>query len=413
MAEKKNKAAHFLHIKRHTEGTSNEISVSVLDARKKAVDSEENKEKKSHGFATTFSGVFSPSLTIKGGKTPSQAAAGADALPAAAEGIAGQKGALVDPEKEIAQRKQRRRSRRIFSGITGILLCTAVLGATSYFLATEYQKQHDHQTMLNEALGEIKQADKTIVAMDELISAPLDEENVGKIKEIQESLPAANALLDSAAATAHGAFEGMRDSADKEAADQALSSITARKVMIDEGSRIMQAMANVHQAALGASAAWEDILAADATARQAAAAISLTTTANAALSKEKTTSALDQFTAAKMKLSTAAKAYASADMHLLNEYLNKRIEAMNYALASDEAIMVQDKKTAETNNDAYNTADAQATALAQQFPTDPLQPLYTAYDTNTAASFSAYNEARRAAGAADSFLRDYLGTSDK
>ncbi|MEG0477439.1 MAG: hypothetical protein RR572_07230, partial [Raoultibacter sp.] len=114
-----------------------------------------------------------------------------------------------------------------------------------------------------------------------------------------------------------------------------------------------------------------------------------------------------------MKLSTAAKAYASADMHLLNEYLNKRIEAMNYALASDEAIMVQDKKTAETNNDAYNTADAQATALAQQFPTNPLQPLYTAYDTNTAASFTAYNEARRAVGAADSFLRDYLGTSDK
>ncbi|MEG0620205.1 MAG: hypothetical protein RR477_03620 [Raoultibacter sp.] len=413
MAEKKNKATHFLHIKRHTEGTSNEISVSVLDARKKAVDSEETKEKKSHGFATTFSGVFSPSLTMKGGKTPAQVAAGEDAPPAAARGVAGQNGAFADPEQEIAQRKQRRRARRMFSGLAGVLVCAVVLGVSFYFLATEYQKQQDHQAMLNEALGEIEQADKTIVAMDELINAPLDEENVGKIKEIQESLPAANALLDSAAATAHGAFEGMRDSADKEAADQALSSITARKVMIEEGARIMQAMVNVHQATLEVRGAWEDILAADVNARQAAAAISATTTANVALSKEKTTAALDQFTAAKVKLSTAAKTYASADMHLLNEYLNKRIEAMNYALASDEAIMVQDKKTAETNNDAYNTADAQATALAQQFPTDPLQPIYVAYDTNTAASFSAYNEARRTAGAADSFLRDYLGTSDK
>ncbi|MEG1253682.1 MAG: hypothetical protein RSD25_02020, partial [Raoultibacter sp.] len=260
---------------------------------------------------------------------------------------------------------------------------------------------------------EIEQADKTIVAMDELINAPLDEENVGKIKGIQESLASASALLDSAEATAHRAFDGMRDSADKEAADQALSSITARKVMIDEGSRIMQATINAHQAALEVSSAWEDILAADATARQAAAAVSLTTAANVALSKEKTTSALDQFTTAKTKLSTAAKAYASADMHLLNEYLNKRIEAMNYALVSDEAILVQDKKTADTNNEAYNKADAQATALAQQFPADPLQPIYAAYDTNTAASFASYNEARRAVGAADSFLRDYLGTSGK
>ncbi|MEG0476929.1 MAG: hypothetical protein RR572_04570 [Raoultibacter sp.] len=413
MAEKKNKAAHFLHIKRHTEGTSNEISVSVLDARKKAVDSEETKEKKPRGFATTFSGVFSPSLSIKGGKTPSQAAADENALPAAANGASGQGGAFVDPEQEIAQRKQRRRSRRIFSGVTGVLLCALVLGTSSYFLATEYQKQQNHQSMLNEALGEIEQADKTIVAMDELINAPLDEENVGKIKGIQESLASANALLDSAEATARRAFDGMRDSADKEAAGQALSSITARKVMIDEGSRIMQATVNAHQAALEVSSAWEDILAADASARQAAAAVSSTTTANVALSKEKTTSALDQFTTAKAKLSTAAKAYASADMRLLNEYLNKRIEAMNYALISDEAIMVQDKKTADTNNEAYNKADAQATALAQQFPADPLQPIYAAYDTNTAASFAAYNEARRAVGAADSFLRDYLGTSGK
>lgn len=44
MARKKNKLAEILHIKERTEGTSNEISFSVLDARSKQADSGRDKK---------------------------------------------------------------------------------------------------------------------------------------------------------------------------------------------------------------------------------------------------------------------------------------------------------------------------------------------------------------------------------
>ncbi|MEG0072052.1 MAG: hypothetical protein RR692_02535 [Raoultibacter sp.] len=413
MADKKNKAEHFLHIKRHTEGTSNEISVSVLDARKKAVDSEEGKERKTQS-AAVFSGVFTPSLMFKGGKkAASQGSDREGSVFSSSADSVGSGAVSVDPEQEIARRKARRRTRRIISGVVGFAVIALLAAATVSFLAVEYQRQQSHQMLLNEALADLSQADKTIVAMDAAINAILDEENVVKMQEIQGDLPAAAALLDTAYDTAQLASEGMRDSAEKEAAGQALASIKARKIMIDEGFRMLAAMLNARRAAESVSAAWDILLAADATAREASALVANTTAQNVELSKEKTKLALSQFNDAKAQLSLAAEAYASADLHLLNEYTNKRIEAMNYALASDEAIVLQDKKTAEANNESYNQADAQAVAIAKQLPGDPTRLIYDAYDTNTSASFATYNEARRVAGAADSFLRDYLGTSVK
>ncbi|MEG2211148.1 MAG: hypothetical protein RRX88_01565 [Raoultibacter sp.] len=412
MAFKKDKNAHFLHIKRYTEGTSNEISLSVLDSRNKAADSEEIKEGKP--VRARFAGVVSLFPVFKGGRTPapegSEAASDSAPVPEVSVNPAG---SVIDSDREIAHRKRQRRTHRILSGIAAFVLVAVVAGTATYFLAAEYQNQHDHQALLSESLVDITAADATIVAMDEAINAPVNEETVMKMQEIQGGLPSAVASLDRAGATAQKAFEGMRDSVDKEAAGQTVAAVAARTSLVEAGTALMQATINTHQAIGLVGAAWSEILSADALAHRAAALVSHTTTENARLSKDENNQALSQFTDAKLKLETAGISAASADLHLLIAYVDKRIKAMNYAIVSDDAIMVQDKKTAEVNNERSNQADIQAAQIAEQFPTDPLQPLYDAYDADTASSFSTYQEARRAAGAADSFLRGYLGTADK
>lgn len=412
MAFKKDKNAHFLHIKRYTEGTSNEISLSVLDSRNKAADSEEIKEGKP-GRAR-FAGVVSLFPVFKGGRTPApeRTEAECDSAPVL-ESSVHPAGSVIDSDQEIAQRKRHRRVHRILSGIAGFVLIAVVASATTYFLATEYQAQQDHQALLSESLTDITAADATIVAMDETINAPVNEETVMKMQEMQGDLPSAVASLDQADAAAQKAFEGMRNSVDKEAAGQALAAIAARRSLVEAGATLMQATINTHQAIGLVGAAWSEILSADALAHRAAALVSHTTIENARLSKEENNQALSQFTDAKLKLETVGTSAVHADLHLLISYVDKRIEAMNYAIASDAAIMVQDKKTAEAHNERYNQAGIQAAQIAEHFPADPTQPLYDAYDIDTASSFSAYQEARRAAGAADSFLRGYLGTAAK
>ena len=70
---------------------------------------------------------------------------------------------------------------------------------------------------------------------------------------------------------------------------------------------------------------------------------------------------------------------------------------------------MQDKQTAESFNEQYNAADAEAAARAAALPKGPTEALYDDYDNETAALFDEYNNARATASAADSFLRDYLG----
>ena len=91
-------------------------------------------------------------------------------------------------------------------------------------------------------------------------------------------------------------------------------------------------------------------------------------------------------------------------------YLNLKSQAAGEALASNAAILIQDKSTAESHNDAYNQADAEATTLAEKLPSDLTQLVVDSYATNQDALIKEYENARSDAATHDAFLREYLGT---
>ena len=193
----------------------------------------------------------------------------------------------------------------------------------------------------------------------------------------------------------------------------ASAAISAGRDMIEQGPSIMDAAVSAMQATQTIEVAWADVIQADTLARDAAALIADTTMENVEASKEKSVQARDLFSEALVQFQDAAAVYPSADLSGQIDYIEKRIAAMEYAIASDDAILAYDKETAASQNDAYNAVDQEAAELAQTLPDNPSELVKSAYLRDIEQSEKLYNEARSIASTADAFIRDYLGSNGK
>ncbi len=421
-----------LHIKKNTAGTSNELSLSVMDALSSKADAAEGKPQ-SRGFLGGVSLFTFPGKRL-GDPTPKTTdyLPGSDGSPApsskgyTAADIAGlaldlSKGeatrnkhraaAIADPEAEIKRRKKARRARRIVGTVAGIACSVAVVGAFGMYLYKTYEDHAGQIELLHQGIAELEQADEVIVRMDALVTSSVTDDSLSQMAELEPLLDQTVADLDAAEQLARKAGRFMLQGSDKEACNQLEEAVAARREMIGHAANLMAADRNAAAASEAVESCWELVLEADGLAREAAALVTDTTVENVSASQAKSEEALAVFTQAKEKLDEASASYASADFSVLRSYIDTRIEAMGYAIASDEAIYVQDKQTADSQNALYNEADAKAAELAAQLPSSPSDPVVQAYEANITGLLEDYRAARTRAGTADAFLRDYLGDS--
>ena len=399
MGKRNDKLGRAAHIKRHTVGTSNEISFSVLDAAKNELEGDVGKDaaarpsrfghvslftlplrrKKSIATPTKERGLLlssgefasaenptpasslgtvdvgSPKSDVGGPTTvptgaPRKTAAAGSAAPAGSAASAlPARSKVRSPEEEIALRKARRRLHRMLAATLVVVVGLCLAGAGGWYLYQDHQRHLHQVAQLDEALDLIREADETVVALDGIVANPLDAGSLAQADSVLAKLPAALAQLEEA----------------------------------------------------------------DALARDAAALVADTTAEHVTASKDKTNAAVGAFADAQAALEALDSAYADVDLAGPLDYVAKRIEAMGYALASDDAFLAKNKEEAVAQNDAYNRADAEAATLAASLPDDVAQLVFDAYDQATGTLFETYSTARSQAGAADAFLRDYLGTTSK
>lgn len=441
MAKRAKKLTHAAHIKRHTEGTSNEISFSVLDAAKNALDVDEGKDVKAKpphfGVISLFTlgprrkkPVATPTkekelLVPSGGEPLSQGSSSPTTVVPVASASSGTAPAPIpapaaapsrpyqSPEIEIARRKaRRRRHRRI--GVAFVVVATlALLAAGGTYLFKEFERNSNQVAQLNAALDGIARTDAVLLDLDEVLNAPLDPKNAQVLQEVQAALPQVERQLDEASKLASGASEQLHDSHDKEAAAQALAAVAARRELISNGGQVVAEALDAQDGMQRADAAWAEVLAGDALVRDAAKLVADTTAENVAASKEKTNEAVAHLNAAQDQFAELDLLFPDAGYTDYLDYLARRLEAMAAAAASDEALLAEDRVTAAEQNDAYNKADAAAVDIAKSLPDDPAQPIQEAFERSTKAPLEAYSTTRLQAGAADAFLRDYLGTVNK
>ena len=279
-----------------------------------------------------------------------------------------------------------------------------------------YQDYLNHQEnvgQLDDSIGLVSQTDATLHVLDDVVEHPFEEGAAEKRSALEEQLDAASSILADADGKARAASADLRASRDKEAANQVVAAIAARRTLIETGAQLVAASASAQQCADHVDAAWSHLLEADELARTAAALVAETTVEHVQASKDATNQALAALESARDELDEAEAAYAEADLSAVSAYIDKRVEALGYALASDDAFLARDKVQAAAQNDAYNVADAEAAALAEQLPSEPSSVVFYAYESATGELRNAYSTARSQAGTADAFIRDYLGAASK
>lgn len=465
MGKRNDKLGRAAHIKRHTVGTSNEISFSVLDAAKNELEGDVGKDaasrpsrfghislftlplrrKKNIATPTKERGLLLSSGEFASAENPSPAsslgtvdvgspksgAAGPGAPPPGAPRKTAAAGAATpvsgtvapaksvplkparSPEEEIALRKARRRLHRMLAASLVVVVGLCLAGAGGWYLYQDHQRHMSQVAQLDEALDLIREADETVVALDGIVANPLDAGSLAKADDVLAKLPGALAQLEEADAAARRVSVDLRESEDKEAANQTVAATSARTALIESGRQIVGQAQRADEAARAVREAWQGVVDADALARDAAALVADTTAEHVTASKDKTNAAAAAFADAQAALEELAATYDDVDLAGPLDYVAKRIEAMGYALASDDAFLAKNKEEAVSQNDAYNRADAEAAALAAALPDDVAQLVFEAYEQATDPFFETYSTARSQAGAADAFLRDYLGTTSK
>ena len=429
MGKREEKITRAAHIKRHTKGTSNEISFSVLDAAKNALDGEDSG---GSGHAPHFGGISL--FTLPGRrKKPAGTPTKEKGLPLPGGGFASAESTETPvrkeslppvqvgkpakqkrtPEEEIARRKARRRLSKFLAASVVVVLTAGLLAAGGLYLYHDHQRQQSNVSKLDQALGLVKQADETLTAMNAVVEDPFGGDSKNTITTVQDNLDASMRLLDQADVQARAASVDLRNSKEKEAANQTVAAISARRALVEAGSQLLNTAQVAEEAATQADAAWDQVLAADSLARNAAKLVTETTAENVQASKDKTNEALSMFQTASQTLANAQAIYPEADLAPVDAYIAKRIESLGYAIASDDAILARNKEAAAAQNDAYNVADGEAVAMAKDLPNLPSSIVFEAFEQATADLAQSYSTARSQAASADSFIRDYLGTDGK
>lgn len=400
------KETQVLHLKEFSQGKPNELSLNVLE-QKAAAQNEPSRSAKWHlpSFGKAASAAGSKEKSSKAEKATKRNSAETKPQPSERKSFLGE-----DSQAEIARRKQRRRWYRRFSVAFVSVVCIGAIGVGGYWAYQQYERLNTSVGVLREACGLVEQSDETTVAIDKYFQDTFGDDTVSRAQELSAAIPEAKDQLESARVYAQKAESELDGSQrDKEAAQRALNAIAVREELLDVADQRMKEDIAAKQGIDAMNEAWSCIQEGNALLTQAATVVSDTTADNVAKSTEFTTSAQAQFSKAKDRIAKAKGFYPAASYDASLAYVSKRIEATNEALASNAAILIQDKSTAESHNDAYNKADQEAVEMAKALPKQFSQPVVDAYASATADLVSRYDALRSDAASNDAYLREYLG----
>lgn len=474
MKKLSDKIASAAHIKHHTRGTSNEISFSVLDAARSALDEERGstapkvgmpgiislftlarrgkpiatptKEKGLHLSSGEFVSVEDGGSTSGIASLPASSASaatggrGASSMPvsSSAESAVSVVSSSARPsstrsaeassrrswqtsEEEVAARKRNRKRRKRLLQATLVLVALAVLAFCAQALFVVMEQQQSVRDQLLGGIEDVERADAAVVAFDELVVSVINDDSLElDAAEIEEEYTALSADLDESYAELDAAKRlieqlqsDLTDNQEKDAANQAIAAINARMNMIDAGRVIVEETLAARSAIFYAQQGWDAMLAADALARDAAALVTNTSADSVTASMEKSQSAATSFKQAAEAFAAAQAAYPALDMTDYSEYVDLRLRARDCAIASDQAYLDRDKETAAAKNDEYNDLDLQAVQLAPSIAKNPADTAVELLEDATATAEASYSSERSIASGADAVLRAYLGTKNK
>lgn len=456
MSKRSDKLNHAAHVKKSTRGTSNELSFSVLDAARNALDDgKDPSSDQARGFGrirlfTLPIGRRKPPATPKkdelaalmGGSSPVPSSASstpslvkpvesdkpsseAPAVPLPQVEPKAPKPAQPSPsrferaprstgrtsEEEIAWRKARRRKGKILAGILGAVIIVALAGAGLLYLYQDNVRYQQNTQLLQESADALTSTDEFLLALDDALQDPLGDQAETFFNDRLGDLASIDSSLQLAESKADEAMHGLRETVEREAADALMATSAARQTLVDQGWRILEDSVGMKSLYERVGEAWQQTGEADSLAREAAQLAGENSQEAITRSTELSNEASSLFSDVRTTMEVLAQEDAEVDLSAQIAYLEKRIEALGYAVASNDALLARDTAAAVEQNDAYNAADKEAASLAAALPIDPGQPVLDALEERLADPIEAYEAARGQASTSDAFLRDYFSRS--
>ena len=444
---------HSLHVKNNTVGTSNEISFSVLDAKKQRQDAANQPKhgnplgkvalfslpgkkkikgapKREEGLPLS-SGEFASaavehdptgtvslgSNAISGGTGTSGftedftgSAVGSATAPRRSKARATDISAVHTASPEKKQQRARTTRRVGVVGLACLIIAAAAVGV--YSLARGYYEGYllnqSYQQVLTSSLSEVVEADDILSEMDASFSDMLSDESLAAMKSVQEKLPTARQHLSNAETLVKRVQSSLTDEKDVQAAQNTLAAIEARRSMLTLGSSMVEQALAVDQQCNELSDVWNNLLAADASVRQLVSAFSALDSDSVAQTKTGAETARSEFKQAKTELASLKKQYPELALSDYTAYIEIRIEALDHLIAACEAIEAEDVDLATTESDEYNSCDSRAVSQANSFTSDittlATDPFFEKVDEFK----GQYNELLTEAASLDTELREYL-----
>ena len=373
----------FLHIKRHTAGSSNELSFDVLDAARSQLEDQGQK-------------------ATRAAKTPS-------ASRGSYHGVAGTSTLSAIPEVE--RRKKVRRARAIRIRVIAVLVIVAAIGALGFAGYSYYQSKLDFADRYQALVSDLSAIDEELIKVDAVMTDPLAANMYEKRSEAKTKLDWIEQKLDAVSDTTEKTIPYAMGDRDTVALTQMGNAIEGRKDMLASAKSALDVADQFDYELDVSKKAWNQVLNADRAAREAAASANNASTDESTESaKQMTQEALYQFTEARDALEGVMYRHEAVDFSAQVEYLNKRIEALGYAVETADALVASDREWATASNDAYNEADEEAAQLAQDLPLLIDDQVRSAFQTEIDPHVKKYNVARDDVSDADADIRAYLSS---
>lgn len=374
-----------IHLKKKSVGSPNELSFDVLD---KASNELDGKSKM-------------PSL-------PTNLPKG---TPQSFHGVSG--GSTLSGQAEVERRKSARlkSNRRVLVTALAVVavVAVAIVGAVGAFAPRYVQEETHFDEELAALVSKLVEVDTMVGKVDDLMESPLAEENKQSYKTLLDQIEPTQKEIESIRSDIAKVSDATLSDDRRQALKQLDSAAEARSSMLTAAGGTINIASKSESEIQNANAAWASVIDADQKAREA------TQRANAAATEkdtqeaqELTRQAHDQMVESQKVLQDIVDRHVGIDLGPQMTYLKVKVEALDHALATGEALLAVDRAKAQAENAAYNETDEKAASLAESLPTSVEEAIRAAFDQEIAVYEAKYQASRDQAISADAVVRTYL-----
>ena len=413
---------HIPHIKRHTEGTSNELSFDVLDAARNELDSGGKRKKFLFGGGSKKAKKSKDPISGTATLPTSAALSTTEAAPAPKTGarhgkVSKPKETAVSalaPSDEVKRRKKARRTHNLRIWVVGVLVVGIVAAGIGFYAHRAIEEKKTFSEQFTALVDSFAGADKAIVEIDGLMPNPLDPEKAEKRAALVKQVPSLVTTLKVTQTKAETLVDSAPSSNDAVAVNQVVNAAAARVVMVQAAGAAFELSDIALKQLEEAKTTWNQATEADQIAREG---ISLSNQAadqdSTIYARNRLQESLNLFVEVSYRLVTLENAVEGLDLSAQRAYVDKRITALEYAVETSNSLLAGDREGAIANNDAYNAADLEAAALAETLPMSIVPSVSSLYEAKIDEFVTKYEQARAQAIESDSIVREYLGQTTK